>query len=461
MEEFSSITHLRRTFVSKKTYILDTSVLLHSPDSLSAFEENEVVIPIVVLDEIDKFKKGSLEVNRNARIIIKSIDRLREKGKLNEGVPLEQGGMLKVDTEFDFEPLTKLLPEGFEISNDNRILAHALGIRGRSNEGPVVLVSKDINMRVKADAIGLAAEDYKKDKINLEELFSGHREIYVGEDEISEFYRSKILPVNGKGEIFPNEYVTLINSQNPNNTALARYDGEKGSFVALLSEKKMDIWGLSPRNREQRFAMDMLLNENIPLVTLMGRAGTGKTLLALAAGLQKVVNEKVYRKLNVYRPLVPMGRDIGYLPGREEEKINPWMYPIFDNLEYLLHDGKSDSKKNGSTDTIQYLFESQQLDIKALTFIRGRSLPYQFIIVDEAQNLTPHEAKTIITRAGDGTKIVLTGDAYQIDHPYLDSTSNGLTHIIERFKGQRIAGHITLIKGERSSLAELASKILE
>jgi PhoH-like ATPase len=445
--------------VPKKTYILDTSVLLHSPDTLTAFEDNDLVIPIVVLDEIDKFKKGSLEVNRNARIIIKSIDQLREKGKLNEGVPIGNGGILKVDTDFDFDPLAKLLPEGFEISNDNRILAHALGIRERVG-GPVILVSKDINMRVKADAVGLIAEDYKADKVNLDELFSGHREIYVGEAAVSEFYKNKVLPIEDKS-LFPNEYVTLVNSQNPSNTALARFDAEKSALVALLAERKMEIWGLTPRNREQRFAMDMLLNESISLCTLLGKAGTGKTLLGLAAGLQKVVNEKCFRKLNVYRPLVPMGRDIGYLPGREEEKINPWMYPIFDNLEYLLHEGGKETKKNGPQDPINYLFDSQQLDIKALTFIRGRSLPYQFIIVDEAQNLTPHEAKTIITRAGEGTKIVLTGDAYQIDHPYLDSTSNGLTHIIERFKGQKIAGHITLIKGERSELAELASKLLE
>lgn len=445
--------------MSKKTYILDTSVLLHSSDSLSSFEDNLIVIPIVVLDEIDKFKKGSMEVNRNARIVIKTIDQLGQKGKLNVGVPLDNGGILKVDTEFNYEPLSKLLPEGFEKNNDNRILAHALGIKQKTKT-PVILVTKDINMRVKADSIGLVAEDYKADKVNLEELFGGHRELILDEAEISEFYKNRMLPIDKK-LMCPNEYATLVNSRNPQNTGLARYDVDKGALVPLIPEKKIDLWGLHPRNREQRFAIDMLLNDNILLGTLLGRAGTGKTLLALAAGLQKVVNDKIYRKLNVYRPLVPMGRDIGYLPGREEEKINPWMHPIFDNLEFLLHDGSKEPKKAGVGDQINYLLDSQQLDIKALTFIRGRSLPYQFIIVDEAQNLTPHEAKTIITRAGEGTKIILTGDAYQIDHAYLDSTSNGLTYIIERFKDQKIAGHITLLKGERSQLAELASILLE
>ncbi|MDQ7821749.1 MAG: PhoH family protein [Candidatus Eremiobacteraeota bacterium] len=445
--------------MSKKTYIVDTSVLLHTPDSLFTFEENTVVIPIVVLDEIDKFKKGSMEVNRNARIVIKTIDQLREKGRLTDGVPLNHHGMLRVETDFNSAELDGLLPEGFQKSNDNRILAHALSIKNRSQD-PAILVTKDINMRVKAEAIGLEAEDYRADKVNLEELFSGHRELFVTEGEVSEFYRNKVL-TKGDAGLFPNEYVTLVNSQNPSNTALARYDSEKRALVALMPERKMEVWGLHPRNREQRFAMDMLLNDSIQLVTLLGRAGTGKTLLALAAGLQKVVNEKTYRKLNVYRPLVPMGRDIGYLPGREEEKINPWMHPIHDNLEFLLHDDEKEGKKDGAGSTVGYLLDSQQLDIKALTFIRGRSLPFQIILVDESQNLTPHEAKTIITRAGEGTKIILTGDAYQIDHPYLDSTSNGLTHIIERFKDQKVAGHITLVKGERSPLAELASIILE
>jgi PhoH-like ATPase len=444
--------------VSKKTYILDTSVLLHSPDTLSAFEDNKIVIPIMVLDEIDTFKKGSMEVNRNARIVIKTIDKLRAKGRLIEGVPLDNGGELQVHIDFNYEPLRKLLPEGFEKSNDNRILAQALKLKNES-EGMVVLVSKDINMRVKADAVGLIAEDYMADKVNFDELYSGHKEVYVDESRLAEFFRNKLLEIDEKP--FPNEYVTIVNATNPTNTGLARYDDERKALVPLMAPAKMEIWGLTPRNREQRFAMDMLLNDNIALITLLGKAGTGKTLLALAAGLQKVVNEKIFRKLNVYRPLVPMGRDIGYLPGREEEKINPWMHPIFDNLEFLLHDGAKEGKKSGPQDTVNYLLDSQQLDIKALTFIRGRSLPYQFIIVDEAQNLTPHEAKTIITRAGEGTKIVLTGDAYQIDHPYLDSTSNGLTHIIERFKEQRIAGHVTLIKGERSHLAELASTLLE
>lgn len=446
--------------MSKKTYILDTSVLLHSADSINSFEDNEIVVPIVVLDEIDKFKKGSMEVNRNARYVIKSIDQMREQGNITEGIALNNGGTFRVAMDLNTEAVSRLLPDGFDKSNDNRILAYALAIK-KTSKHPVYLVSKDINMRVKADAIGLEAQDYKADKVNLQELYSGHTELYVTEEDISNFYRDKYYE-GDFSELYPNEYVTLINSANPSNTAIGRFDADRGQIVTLLADRKMEVWNLYPRNREQRFALDMLLNDGIQLVTLLGKAGTGKTLLALAAGLQKVVNDKLYRKLNVYRPIVPMGRDIGYLPGREEEKIHPYMHPIYDNLEYLLHEElNKDGKKVGGGATFHYLRESQQLDVKALTFIRGRSLPYQIILVDEAQNLTPHEAKTIITRAGEGTKIILTGDAYQIDHPYLDSTSNGLIHIIERFKDQKIAGHITLQKGERSDLAELASIILE
>lgn len=446
----------------RKTFILDTSVLLHSVDSLNSFEDNEIVIPVVVLDEIDKFKKGSDEVNRNARLVIKMIDNLRTQGKLTEGVPLKNGGILRVVTDLGQRLMNQLLPEGFDLSNDNRILSHALMLK-KSLKHEVILVSKDINMRVKADAIGLTAQDYQADKVEIDELYSGHKELYVPEECIVQFYKSGVLE-DYIEDLHPNEYVTLINSNNPSSTALGRFDSSLRHIVPLISESQ--LWNIQPRNREQRFALDMLLNDDIQLATIIGKAGTGKTLLALAAGLFKVLSERdsdkePFRKLNVYRPIIPMGKDIGYLPGNEEEKITPYMQPIYDNLEYLLHDEViKDGRREGAGMTARYLQESKKLEVKALTYIRGRSLPYQIILVDEAQNLTPHEAKTIITRAGEGTKIILTGDIHQIDHPYLDSTSNGLAYIIERFKYQNIAAHITLTKGERSDLAELAAELL-
>ncbi len=457
--------------MERKTFVLDTCVLLHSADSLTSFQDNEVVIPVVVLDEIDKFKKGSSEVNRNARLVIKKIDELRLEGSLTSGVPLPNDGILRVTTDLGRTPLSKLLPEGFDTTNDNKILAHALVIKKENDKKhrQTIVVSKDINMRVKADALGLQAEDYETDKVDIEELYSGESEIYVSAEEIARFYKTGSLSSHIEG-LKPNEYVMLINSDNPSSTALGRYDSAMREIVPLKCESEENLWGISPRNKEQRYAIDMLLNDDIKLVTLLGKAGTGKTLLALAVSLHKVLNEagrdqdsEGFRKLNVYRPIVPMGKDIGYLPGREEEKIHPYMNPIYDNLEYLLHDEvvKDGKKFGGASLTAKYLQDSQKLEVKALTYIRGRSLPYQIILVDEAQNLTPHEAKTIITRAGEGTKIILTGDIYQIDQPYIDSTSNGLAYIVEHFKYQTIAGHVTLNKGERSELAELAATILD
>lgn len=443
-----------------KVYLLDTSVLLHRPESIFSFGENRVVIPIVVLDELDTFKRGSMQINRNARRVISMFDELRSLGPLFEGVELESGGMLKVDT-VDEKSVRGNLPSGFERNADNHILATAVGIKNEEPERAVILVTKDINMRVKAEALGLSAEDYRADQIvEPSEMYTGHVEVRVSQELIDQFYREKTLPVNGafseEGHVFhPNQFLMLICKESPSITALARYDG---SEIELLRDPRHDIWGIRPLNREQRYAVEVLLDDNIPLVTLAGKAGTGKTILAIAAGLQKVVNDKIYRKLSVYRPVVPMGRDLGYLPGTEQEKLAPWMQPVYDNLEFLLNEG--DKKGRGSS-KMDYLVDSNVLDIRALTYIRGRSLPHQFIIVDEAQNLTPHEVKTIVTRAGHGTKLVLTGDPYQIDSPYLDATSNGLTHVVERFRDQKMAAHITLNKGERSALAELASEIME
>lgn len=441
-----------------KAYILDTSVLLHRPEAIFSFGRNEVIIPVVVLDELDNFKRGSMEIHRNARHVISLFDDLRSRGPIFEGVVLDSGGSLKVETEIGRD--TKgLMPKSFENTIDNYILATALGTK-KSTQRKVILVTKDINMRVKAEALGLLAEDYRADQlVDPDELYTGHAEVRVPQELIDQIYKEKTLRVNGSlssDQVFyPNEFLMLVSADSPSITALTRYDGDQ---IELLRDPRYDIWGIRPLNREQRYAVELLLDDDVPLVTLAGKAGTGKTILAIAAGLQKVVNDKLYRRLSIYRPVVPMGRDIGYLPGTEQEKLAPWMQPVFDNLEFLLNEGE---RKTRGTSKLDYLLDSNVLDIKALTYIRGRSLPHQFIIVDEAQNLTPHEVKTIITRAGHGTKLVLTGDPHQIDSPYLDSTSNGLTHVVELFREQAMAAHITLLKGERSPLAELASKIME
>lgn len=443
-----------------KVYLLDTSVLLHRPEAIYSFgSENEVVIPIVVLDELDNFKRGSMEINRNARHVIGLFDDLRSRGRIFEGVEMDNGGRLKVETELGRET-RGLLPKGFESTPDNYILATALGIKNGAPERKVILVTKDINMRVKAEAMGLLAQDYKADQlVNPDEMYTGHAEAVVPQEFIDQMYKEKSVVLEGAfptdQTFYPNQFLMLVSAESPSITALTRFDGEN---LELMRDPRHDIWGIRPLNREQRYAVELLLDDNVPLVTLAGKAGTGKTILAIAAGLQKVVNDKLFRRLSIYRPVVPMGRDIGYLPGTEQEKLTPWMQPIFDNLEFLLNEG---DRKNRGTSKLDYLIDSNVLDIKALTYIRGRSLPHQFIIVDEAQNLTPHEVKTIVTRAGHGTKLVLTGDPYQIDSPYLDSTSNGLTHVVERFRGEKMAAHVTLNKGERSPLAELASQIME
>lgn len=454
----------------KKIYLLDTSVLLHSPECIFSFRDNDVVLPLVVLDELDNFKKGSTELNRNARWVISQLDELRSQGPVNEGVKLDEGGTLRVDIG-QMQKLDTLIPPGFAHNVDNRILATALGIKKEQPTRKVVIVTKDINMRVKAEALGLLAEDYRHDQIvEISEMYSGHREVATSEKVLAELYEQKSVPAEavdaGPVPLSPHEFVML----RATGGAITRYDDSTNS-LHQVRDLRHDIWGLRPLNREQRYALEVLLDDNIPLVTLAGKAGTGKTILAIAVGLHKVCQEKSYRKLAIYRPVIPMGRDLGYLPGSEQEKLSPWMQPIFDNLEYLLSEsggahtnGGGQSRKGGQatgTSRIDYLQESNILDIRALAYIRGRSLPQQFIIVDEAQNLTPHEAKTIITRAGQGTKLVFTGDPYQIDHPYLDSTSNGLTHIVEKFKDHAIAAHVTLVKGERSPLAEIASRIME
>ena len=437
-----------------KYYVLDTNVLLHDPLAILKFSDNQVILPLTVIEEIDRFKKDQSETGRNARQISRMIDAFRQQAKLVDGVPLDEGGLLRVAI-YKEELLQKLPPELRVDRGDNRILAVASDIQETAEQNTVFFVTKDINLRIKADTIGLNAVDYQNDKIPVEELYTGTDEVVVPRDDVDRFFEESTLSV--AGEFFANQGLTLIDMENPSHTALGRYRAATRDLVPLIKTPKEGVWGIHPRNREQQFALDLLLNDDIELVSLVGKAGTGKTLLAIAAGLLKTADESAYHRLLVSRPVFPMGRDLGFLPGDIEEKLTPWMQPIFDNVELLLSSyDEAGSRKRGYRE----LIDLGLMEIEPLTYIRGRSIPKQYMIVDEAQNLTPHEIKTIITRAGEGTKIVLTGDPYQIDNPYVDSSSNGLTYAVERLKGQEIAGHTTLTRGERSSLAELAANLL-
>jgi PhoH-like ATPase len=441
----------------RKNFVLDTNVILHDPRSIFSFDDNDVVIPIYVIEEIDNFKRDLSSLGRNARQAARYLDEFRAQGKLGEGVPLGDGkGTVRV--LFTDRELPKHLSES-PGSVDNKILAVALDVREREKGKPVVFVTKDTNLRIRADALGLRAVDYDVEEVALDELWSGMAEVVVGAQAVNDFYTSGFVPVPpGDGDPPPpNEFVVLRDRDNAQHSAVGKYSATRQGYVPLIKIPKEGVWGIRPRNKEQSFALDLLLNDDVRLVTIVGKAGTGKTLLAIAAGLQRTTEDAVYQKLLVSRPIFPLGRDIGYLPGDVEEKLNPWMQPIFDNVEYLMNLSRSEKKQGRG---YHELMDLGILEIEPLTYIRGRSIPNQYIIVDEAQNLTPHEVKTIITRCGDGTKIVLTGDPYQIDNPYVDATNNGLIHVANRFRQERLAGHITMSKGERSPLAELAANLL-
>ncbi len=442
----------------KKIFVLDTNVLLHDPSAVFAFDEHDVVIPAVVLEEIDTKKRNADEIGRNARGVSRLLDGLREKGHLHDGVPLEGGGRIKV--ELNHRSFVKVQEMFGEVTNDNRILAVALNYHLEQSElaspRPVILVSKDVLVRIKADVLGLHAEDYLSDRtVGPSDLYGGYSTIKVHPSVIDEFYTYRFLPTKPLGlnySLYPHEFVILKDEMGTGKSALLKVN-EDATRMEPLYLSNEPAWGISARNAQQRMALELLLNDDIPLVTITGKAGTGKTLLALAAGLLKVEDEHKYKKLLIARPVVPMGKDIGYLPGEKEEKLRPWMQPIYDNLEFLF-----DTKKSGDIEKI--LMGLGSIQVEALTYIRGRSIPGQFIIVDEAQNLSRHEVKTIVSRVGEGSKIVLVGDPEQIDHPYLDASSNGLTSLVERFRDQGISGHITLEKGERSKLAQLAADLL-
>ncbi len=437
-----------------KTFVLDTNVLLHDPHAIYRFEKHLIVIPITVIEEIDKFKKDMNETGRNARHVSRLLDSLRTQGSIAKGVTLESGGILRVEVYEDLA--LKALPPGLHGEHgDNRILAVAMDLKLKADAGPVILVSKDTNLRIKADALGLIAEDYESDKVEIEDLYTGTADIKATAEQVDRFYGQGWL--EGVDSLLPNQFVTLYDESNQNHTGIGRFNAQNNRILPLRKGGKDGIWSITSRNREQSFAIDILLDDSIKLVTLVGKAGTGKTLLAIAAGLHKVAEENVYNRLLVSRPVFPMGKDIGFLPGDIEEKLAPWMQPIFDNVELLLSGHEAEKRHSKG---YKELIAMGIMEIEPLTYIRGRSIPNQFMIVDEAQNLTPHEIKTIITRAGEGTKVILTGDPYQIDNPYVDASSNGLTYLVERLKGLNITGHVTMMKGERSELAELAANLL-
>ena len=442
----------------RKSFVLDTNVLLHNPAALDVFDDNEVVIPMTVIEELDTFKRHNDETGRHAREVIRALDRYRGQGRLAEGVAInDKGGTVRV--VWQQEPQA---PLGLDMSRpDNQILAVAYGIHEQG--GRVVFVSKDIDARLKADALGLTVMDFEQQKVDFDRLYAGWREVACPAETVDRLYQDGRVDAPAD-DLEPNEFVLLQDSANPKHSGLAKVvPGEKG--LCKLFHDSPRTFGISARNVQQAFAMELLLSDRVQLVTLVGQAGTGKTLLAVACGLHKVQIENQYEKLLVSRPVLPMGKDIGYLPGTKEEKLANWMQPIFDNLALLLAGGKNSKSGKGQGQgemekRIRALQDSGKVELEALTYIRGRSIPHQFIIVDEAQNLTPHEIKTIVSRAGEDTKIVLTGDPYQIDNPYLDASSNGLTYTVERMRGQDLFGHVTLTKSERSTLASIAAQRL-
>lgn len=464
-----------------KNFVLDTNVILHDPLAITKFGDNNVIIPIYVVEEVDNFKKQLNELGRSARQFSRTLDEYREKGNLAQGVRMPSGGLIRViPTERKYMPQDNIATS--KNSPDTLIMSVALRVKAEQPDVPCIFITKDTNLRIRADGMGLDSENYEERGFSIDELYPGAAELKVDGDIINELYQSREVVVPFKESpmalnayendelthdldeseklLYANEYVRLVDKAEESHTAMARLMPQQNKIIALATTRPGfgNIWGIKPRNKEQHFALDCLLDDNIKLVTLLGKAGTGKTLIALAAGLQKATEEQAYSKLLVARPIFPLGKDVGYLPGGIEDKLNPWMQPIFDNVEFLM--GLNEEDKRRGRRSYKELIDMGLLQIEALTYIRGRSIPNQYIIVDEAQNLTPHEVKTIITRVGQGTKVVLTGDPYQIDNPYVDADSNGLTYVINKFKGIDIAATVTLTKGERSKLAEIASNLL-
>jgi PhoH-like ATPase len=435
--------------LAHKTFVIDTNVLLHDPHALLQFPRHHVVIPIAVLEELDNKKRLPNELGRNARETIRLLDSLKSvgKGNLHIGVKLENGATVRIQPELS----TPEYKYQFAMSiNDNRIIMAALILKEKGEK--VVFVSKDFAARIKAEAVDLEAEDYENQKYSYESVYKGIQYINLPKHEIDLFYKDGHIKIPGL-KARPNEYFVMTSPEN--SSAVGKYHSLNQTIEPLF--KVGNTWGIKPRNVEQRCAVDLLLSDEIKLVTLIGPAGTGKTLLALACGMHKVFDQSIYSRILISRPIMPLGRDIGYLPGTKEEKLFPWMQPIYDNLDFLC---ASTGGGGESNETLKWVMDSKKIEMEAVTYIRGRSLPKMYIIIDEAQNLTPHEIKTVISRAGVGTKVVLAGDPTQIDNPYLDKDSNGLTFAVSKFVDHKIYGHVFLDKTERSELAALAAEIL-
>lgn len=437
--------------MKRKTFVIDTNVLLHDPNALTNFGDNDVVVPLAVLEEFDTKKRYRDELSKNAREVLRYFDSLKDvgEGDLHKGVVLPNGARIRIQLEIkaNYSPNFSLSLN----STSYRILMAAYYLFEKGEN--VVFVTKDLAMRVKAEAMGLEAEDYENQKFSYDSLYKGYRKIELPKHDIDMFFKDGRVPVSlPDADFLPNEYCLMTSAEH--SSAVGKYDPATKQVASLL-QLPANVWGINPLNVEQRCALDLLLRDDIKLTTLIGPAGTGKTMLALAAGLRKVFDESVYSRILVSRPIVPLGRDIGYLPGLKEEKLLHWMQPIYDNLEYLC-----ESTGSEPNETLRWVTEGKKLEMEAVTYIRGRTLPKMYMIIDEAQNLTPHEVKTIISRAGKDTKVVLTGDPTQIDNPYLDKDSNGLTYIVGRFKDQKIYGHIFMEKTERSELAALAAEVM-
>ena len=436
--------------MAKKTYVLDTSVYLTDAHSIYSYGNNDIVIPLKVLEEIDKHKKRQDGVGANARKIIRIFDELRERGNLNKGVRIRKGKGIAYAKTFDPADL----PISFDQSDpDNQIIGTALTELKNNPNKKLIVVSRDINMRVKCDAVGTASEDYITQQVvsGRSELYTGLTSHLVDDQIIDRFYEGKEEIILDGPSFNTNQFIMLVSNANEKKTALARYNGELQPLTKILNFRD-GVWGVKSRNKEQTFALELLLDPEVSIISLIGKAGSGKTLLAVAAGLEQVMEkDSRYRRLIVSRPVQPMGRDIGFLPGTLEEKMLPWLAPIQDNLQFLMGNDKT---------TLDMYLDNGSIELEALTYIRGRSIANAYIVIDEAQNLSVHEMKTILTRVGEGTKIVLTGDIEQIDNVYVDETTNGLTYAIERLKKYPLTGHVTLQKGERSKVADLAARVL-
>lgn len=436
-----------------RNYVLDTNVLLHDPQAIFHFGDSNLLIPIEVIEEIDSFKHDPSEVGRNSRTIAQILDGLRGRGQLGDGVTLDGKGTLKVLCQGTTSELAKIGLDG-QNRVANSILSSALFLQAHRADEQTVVVTKNVNLRIKADALGIVAEDYTIDRFPEADQFPGWFEAELASALIAQLQQGKSVRVDGL-QALPNEYVLAHAADDADNVAFGRVQGREGEIVPLR-DLDADMAGVKPLNLEQTFARDALLSDDIKLVTLTGKAGTGKTLIAVAAGLRKVFAEDCYHRLLVFRPTMPVSRDIGYLPGDVQEKMRPWMQPIYDALELIREQDRCSPSRTLPPD----IMECEEICIEPLTYIRGRSIPRQYIVIDEAQNLTPLETKTVITRVGKGTKIVLTGDPHQIDNPYVDALSNGLAFLVDRFRGSELSAHICLTKGERSALAETAANIL-